>query len=162
MYKNVILKFLIQIEEAWTRIAGTLSIIYTKDLPYGIFMRQIVNEMTEKGQLHQLTKKWELKLPNCKPLRRKGTPLSFGKLTTLFLEISLGVLLTLILLFAEKIYSFYRPADQQHCLFKKHHANNVTMKIILKDIKECLQKRNINDTELMLLMEKIENKLQPI
>ena len=34
------------------------------------------------------------------------------------------------------------------------------MKTILKDIKECLQKRNINDTELMLLMEKIENKLK--
>ena len=123
-------------------------------------MRQIVKEMNEKGQLDQLTKKWELKQPNCKPTYRKGTPLSFGKLTTLFLEISVGVLLTLILLFAEKIYSFCRPVDQ-HCLFKKHHANNVTMKIILKDIKECLQKRNINDTELMLLMEKIENKLQP-
>ena len=122
-------------------------------------MRQIVNEMIEKGQLHQLIKKWELKLPNCKPLHRKGTPLSFGKLTTLFLEISLGVLLTLILLFAEKIYSFYRPVDK-HQLFKKHPANNSTMQTILKDIKECLQKRNIKDTELMLLMEKIENKLR--
>ena len=158
MYKNVILKFLIQIEEAWTRIAGTLSMIYTKGLPYGIFMRQIVNEMTEKGQLHQLTKKWELKPPDCEPLHRKGTPLSFGKLTTLFLEISLGVLLTLILLFAEKIYSFYRPVDQHH-LFKKHLANNVTMKIKLKDMKESLQKKNIYDTELMLLIEEIENKL---
>ena len=67
-------------------------------------MRQIVKEMNEKGQLDQLTKKWELKQPDCKPVYRKGTPLSFGKLTTLFLEISLGVLLTLILLFAEKIY----------------------------------------------------------
>ena len=158
MYKDVILKFLIQIEEAWTRIAGTMSMIYTKGLPYGIFMRQIVNEMTEKGQLHQLSKKWELKLPDCKPLRRQGTPLSFGKLTTLFLEISLGVLLTLILLFAEKIYSFCRPVAQHH-LFKKHLAKNGTMKIKLKDMKESLQKKNIYDTELMLLIEEIENKL---
>ena len=152
------MKFLIQIEEAWTRIAGTLSMIYTKGLPYGIFMRQIVNEMTEKGQLHQLTKKWELKPPDCEPLRRKGTPLSFGKLTTLFLEISLGVLLTLIILFAEKIYSFFRPVAQHH-LFKKHLAKNATMKIKLKDMKESLQKKNIYDTELMLLIEEIENKL---
>ena len=121
-------------------------------------MRQVVNELTEKGQLHQLSKKWELKMPDCKPLKRNGTPLSFGKLTTLFLEISLGLLLTLVLLLSEKIYSLYKPVDK-HQLFKKHLANNSTMKTILKDIKECLQKRNINDTELMLLMEKIENKL---
>ena len=122
-------------------------------------MKQIVNEMTEKGQLHQLTKKWELKMPDCKPLKRNGTPLSFGKLTTLFLEISLGLLLTLVLLLSEKIYSLYKPVHK-HQLFKKHPAKNSAMKTILKDIKECLQKRNINDTELMLLMEKIENKLK--
>ena len=54
-------------------------------------MSQIVNEMIEKGQLHQLSKKWELKQPNCQPAHRKGTPISFGKLTTLFLEIALDV-----------------------------------------------------------------------
>ena len=125
-------------------------------------MRQIVKEMNEKGQLDQLTKKWELKQPNCKPAYRKGTPLSFGKLTTLFLEIALGVLLTLILLFAEKIHSLYRPVNRHHqsTVFNKNHGHNDTMKIILKDMIEVLQRRNINNVELNLLIKKTENKLK--
>ena len=124
-------------------------------------MRQIVKEMNEKGQLDQLTKKWELKQPNCKPTYRKGTPLSFGKLTTLFLEIALGVLLTLILLFAEKIHSIYRPVNQHHqSVLNINHGHSDAMKIILKDMKEVLHRRNINNVELNLLIKKTENKLK--
>ena len=124
-------------------------------------MKQIVKEMNEKGQLDQLTKKWELKQPDCKPAYRKGTPLSFGKLTTLFLEIALGVLLTLILLFAEKIHSIYRPVNQHHqSVLNINHGHSDAMKIILKDMKEVLQRRNINNVELNLLIKKTENKLK--
>ena len=122
-------------------------------------MSHIVKEMNEKGQLHQLSKKWELKQPDCQPVHRKGTPISFGKLTTLFLEITLGVLLTLILLFAEKIYSIYRPVNQHNRLVFKNSGYD-TLKIMLKDMKEVLQRRNINNVELNLLIEKTENKLK--
>ena len=107
-------------------------------------MRHIVKEMNEKGQLHQLSKKWELKQPNCQPAHRKGTALGFGKLITLFLEITLGVILTLILFFAEKI----------HSIFKKNPGYNEALKIILKDITEILQRSNITNVELNLLIEK--------
>ena len=134
--------------------------IYTKGLPYGIFMRQIIKEMNENGQLHQLTKKWEWNQPDCQPVHRKGTPISFGKLTTLFLEITLGVLLTLIILFAEKIHSIFRPVNQHHhqMVFKN------SLKIILKNLKDNLQRCNRKDVEsswveLNLLFEQVENKL---
>ena len=122
-------------------------------------MSHIVKEMNEKGQLHQLSKKWELKQPDCQPVHRKGTPISFGKLTTLFLEITFGVLLTLILLFAEKIYSIYRPVNQHNQSVFKNSGYD-TLKIMLKDMKEVLQRRNINNVELNLLIEKTENKLK--
>ena len=135
--------------------------IYTKGLPYGIFMRQIIKDMNEKGQLHQLTKKWEWNQPDCQPVHRKGTPISFGKLTTLFLEIALGVLLTLIILFAEKIHSIYRPVNQHHqSVLNINHGHSDAMKIILKDMKEVLQRRNIDNVELNLLIKKTENKLK--
>ena len=136
--------------------------IYTKGLPYGIFMRQIIKEMIENGQLHQLTKKWEWNQPDCQPVHRKGTPISFGKLTTLFLEITLGVLLTLIILFAEKIHSIFRPPVNQH-----HHQMvfKNSLKIILKNLKDNLQRCNRKNVEsswveLNLLFEQVENKLK--
>ena len=126
-------------------------------------MSQIVNEMIEKGQLHQLSKKWELKQPNCQPAQRKGTPISFGKLTTLFLEIALGVLLTMILLFAEKMHSIYKSGHQQQSVFRKTPKTpgyNDALKKMLKDIKDVLQRHNINNVDLNLLIEKTDNKLK--
>ena len=130
-------------------------------------MSQIVNEMIEKGQLHQLSKKWELKQPNCQPAQRKGTPISFGKLTTLFLEIALGVLLTLIILFAEKIHSIFRPVNQHHqMVFKNSDSTNKSKLFLkyLKDSKDNLQRCNRKNVEswveLNLLIEQVENKLK--
>ena len=44
---------------------GSFSIPLTKGLPYDIFMRQIIFELTERGQLHHLQKKWEISKQVC-------------------------------------------------------------------------------------------------
>ena len=45
-------------------------------------------------------------------------------------------------------------------VFNKNHGHSDIMKIILKDMKEVLQRRNINNVELNLLIKKTENKLK--
>ena len=61
-----------QIEQVWERIAGSLSIVYPKRLPYEIFLKNVIIEMKENGQLHQIKKKWEMTKPDCSPLRQQA------------------------------------------------------------------------------------------
>ena len=81
----------------------------TKGLPYNIFIKQVLKEIMERGQLNQIKKKWETKR-NCAPLLRTGKPLSFAKLITLFSVVLLGVVLALIVLFVEMIFNSIKPS----------------------------------------------------
>ena len=81
---------------------GASSIVYGYGMPYAKFLKQVIFDITETGQLHQLRKKWQSEEQNCEPLRPVGTPLSFGKLYTLFLIVVMGVFLAMIILLIEK------------------------------------------------------------
>ena len=56
----------------------------TQGLPYEIFMRQLVFEMTERGQLNQVLKKWEEAKPDCAPILRSGSPFKLAKIDHCF------------------------------------------------------------------------------
>ena len=50
----LILDIFLQIEDVWTYWQSDLSIPYTKGLPYGIFMKQVIIDMKQNGQLNKI------------------------------------------------------------------------------------------------------------
>ena len=70
---------------------GYYSIPMTKGLPYEIFMRQIIVELTQRDQLHQLQKKWEISKPDCGELYRSKNPLSCRKVMTVYVIVIIGI-----------------------------------------------------------------------
>ena len=84
------------------KIDSGLSIINYNGMPYSIFMRQVIFDMTERGQLHQIIIKWKIPEQNCVPLIRKGTPISIEKIATLFIGLLFGLLCAFIVFVVEK------------------------------------------------------------
>ena len=86
---------------------GSLSIPMTKGLPYEIFMKQIIFEITERGHLYQLRQKWKLPLQDCGELHRSGNPLSGQKLISVFIIVIIGISIALVILFIENLTHSY-------------------------------------------------------
>ena len=86
--------------------------MYTKGLPYGLFMKHAILDMTQKGQLHRINTKWDkLTQRNCKPLLQKGNPLNIEKLSSLFFIPFFGFLLANLGLLSEYILNFFQKKD---------------------------------------------------
>ena len=80
----------------WETKMGLIGLPITKGLPYGIFMNQIIFEITENGQLNRLIKKWTLPKPDCRPIHKEGKPLGLEKMNSLFLFSIFGILIAII------------------------------------------------------------------
>ena len=113
----------------------------TKGLPYGIFMKKIIFQMRENGQLNQLLKKWSVSEPNCSPLHKEGKPLSLEKMISLFIISIIGIFIGFIILIIEKIIHAYKPIQQNSI---KESNKMKLQKLFLK-----LQK-TLNDDEVFL------------
>ena len=85
----------------------------TKGLPYGIFMKHVIFQMRETGQLNKLQKKWSVPEPNCSPLHKEGKPLSLEKMISLFILSIIGIFIGLIIFIIEKLCYAYKPRRQQ-------------------------------------------------
>ena len=111
---------------------------HTRGLPYGIFMKQVIFDMTEKGQLHQIITKWErLTKPDCEPLIRKGKPLSFEKLVSLFIVPIIGFLLAISILILEWVFKFPKTKIKNPIpIVKKEELILERMKLVLKEMGE--------------------------
>ena len=137
---------------------GVFSIPMTKGLPYEIFMRNLIFEMTERGQLYQLLKKWEIPNHNCAAIQRKGNPLSWQKLITIFIIVIMGILIALATFFIEKIYHIFQKYKKTtHCLTVKE-ANTIKLQHFLKKI-DCNLKNDstIKHSTIRTLMQEMEN-----
>ena len=111
----------------------------TKGLPYGIFMKHVIFQMRETGQLNKLQKKWSVPEPNCSPLYKEGTPLGLEKMISLFILSIIGIFIGLIIFIIEKLCYAYKPRRQQE-------SNKMKLqKLFLK-----LQKTLNNDEVLTL------------
>ena len=95
----------------------------TKGLPYGIFMKKIIFQMRENGQLNQLLKKWSVSEPNCNPLHKEGKPLSLEKMISLFIISMIGIIIAIIINTIENIFHAYKP--RKHISVKE--ANNLKL-----------------------------------
>ena len=88
----------------------------TKNLPYKKFIDRAILKMFESGKLTKILQRWKIDEPDCSPLIRKGKPLNFNKLISIFFIIGIGVLLAFIVVFFENF---------QHNLSKKKNDPNV-------------------------------------
>ena len=99
-----------QIERVWRNKYGlNQGIPMTKGLPYGIFMRHIIFQMTETGQLNKLLKQWSVPEHNCSPLHKEGKSLGLEKMISLFIISVIGISIGFIILIIEKICHDYEP-----------------------------------------------------
>ena len=150
-----------QIEEVWKYRMGSFSIPLTKGLPYDIFMRQIIFELTERGQLDQLQKKWEDSQPDCSILHRSGNALGWQKIMTVFVIIIMGILMAFVTLVIEKMYHrnyqgiFH--SNSTKCLSVKK-INKIRLQAILREINSSLNNDIlIRFTMMESLYQAIEN-----
>ena len=105
----------------------------TRGLPYEIFMKQIIFEITERGHLHQLHQKWELPRPDCGELHRSGNSLSWQKLISVFIIVIIGISTALVILFIEKLTHLYLANNVNSKKLQKK-ANKIKLQNFLKKI----------------------------
>ena len=141
---------------------GYLTMAMTKRLPYSIFIKQVLKEIMERGQLNQIKKKWETKR-NCAPLLRTGKPLSFAKLITLFGVVLLGAVLALTVLLVEIVLNSIKPTksppyDEMIKIKLKH--NIVALYDAIKN--RDFQKNKTQEAMQQLLLDKIDKFLREL
>ena len=70
-----------------------------------IFLKDII----DNGQLDKIIKKWHFGKPNCSnPLIKKGKILGIEKLSSLFIIVSFGMILSLIIMFIENVLAKFQ------------------------------------------------------
>ena len=115
-----------------------MGIPIAKELAYGIFMKQIILEITENGQLNRLIKKWTVPKPDCRPLHKEGKPLSLEKMISLFIISITGIFIAIIIIIFENVFHAYKP--RKHISIKE--ANNMKLQILFMKLQN-----NFNDDE---------------
>ena len=126
---------------------GSFSIPMTRGLPYEIFMKQIIYEITERGHLYLLRQKWELPNPDCGEFHISGNPLSWQKLISVFIIVIIGISTALVILFIEKLtYLYLKNNVNPIKIIKVKEANKFELKLfVCNDLKleEVKQIQNI-------------------
>ena len=87
-------------------------------------------DITENGQLDQIIKKWHVGKPICSPLIKKGKILSIEKLSSLFIIVSSGIILSLIIMFIENVLAkFRKDVDETEILEMMHEDTKIKLVI---------------------------------
>ena len=117
---------------------------FTKGLPYGIFMKQVIYEISGSigGKLSQLQKKWRAPKPTC-PSIDEGIPLNYQKLISIFILALIGIFLAFIILIIEKIW--FANSPKKYIITTKKEAN----KKKIQDFFTKLQ-ANLNNDDVFL------------
>lgn len=140
---------------------GFQSMIVSTGLPIRTFLNKAIANITERGQLKKILKKWELQNHNC-VLSDKDNPLGIKKLSTLFIVIVSGFVLGLITLMAETLTKNIKDSrnieDKLHSNFTA--ADLSTMSKYLTNINILLSRRDLNSNENVRIrhhLEEIQN-----
>ena len=140
---------------------GFQSMIVSTGLPIRTFLNKAIANITERGQLKKILKKWELQNHNC-VLSDEDNPLGIKKLSTLFIVIVSGFVLGLITLMAETLTKNIK--DSRNIEDKLHNnftvADLSTMSKYLTNINILLSRRDLNSNENVRLrhhLEEIQN-----
>ena len=125
-----------------------------------MFMKKVITEISEKGQLNKLQQQWITPHPYCGELDENVTPLSLQKLLSLFIICIFGKSIALVTLFIEKIFTYLQVnvKNQSQESIKKN-ANKIKLEKFLNEIKLTLENDciKIQETTVIALNQEIEN-----
>ena len=125
-----------------------------------MFMKKVITEISEKGQLNKLQQQWITPHPYCGELDENDTPLSLQKLLSLFIICIFGISIALVTLFIEKIFtSLQVNVKNQSQESIKNNANKIKLEKFLNEIKMTLENDciKIQETTVIALNQEIEN-----
>ena len=125
-----------------------------------MFMKKVITEISEKGQLNKLQQQWITPHPYCGELDENVTPLSLQKLLSLFIICIFGISIALVTLFIEKIFTYLQvnvKNQSQESIIK--NANKIKLEKFLNEIKLTLENDciKIQETTVIALNQEIEN-----
>ena len=135
----------LQIEKIWKYRMGDLAIALTQGSPYVPFLRHVIYDIIEKGQLHKIKQKWTIPDPDCAPLRQTVKPLSLKKLSSLFIFIMSGFILAILSFLFEFIFDHFVPKSS-----RKTFHNDTKIYKLKMNLKE-LRKISIDSNTKYLL-----------
>ena len=125
-----------------------------------MFMKKVITEISEKGQLNKLQQQWITAHPYCGELDENVTPLSLQKLLSLFIICIFGISIALVTLFIEKIFTYLQVnvKNQSQESIKKN-ANKIKLEKFLNEIKLTLENDciKIQETTVIALNQEIEH-----
>ena len=99
-------------------------------------MKKILFEITEKGQLDKILRKWQPPEPDCAPLQKTGKPMKIEKLISLYFILLIGIILALIMLLLEYLYNYIKPSISTSISDQAHKDDEIIVE--LKSLlKEC-------------------------
>ena len=130
-----------QLEKVWLYQTGPEGMPIAKGLPYEIFMKKIIRQMKESGQLTKLLKKYSVSEPDCSPLHQAGKPVGFEIMISLFIISLIGILLGSIILITEKLCHAYKPMKN----VSVKESNKMKLQRLFLKLQE-----NLNDDEVFL------------
>ena len=110
-------------------------------LPYGSFMKQVIEEIIVQNKLYQLQKYWDIPKPHCK-LLEGGESLGLEKLISAFIIAFIGTSIALIIFIMEKILHSYQPGMNNY--FSKQRADPKKLQEFFKQMADEIQKNNFN------------------
>ena len=125
-----------------------------------MFMKKVITEISEKGQLNKLQQQWITPHPYCGELDENVTPLSLQKLLSLFIICIFGISIALVTLFIEKIFTYLQVnVENQRQESIKKNANKIKLEKFLNEIKMTLENDciKIQETTVIALNQEIEN-----
>ena len=133
-------------------------------LPYGSFMKQVIEEIIVQNKLYQLQKYWDIPKPHCK-LLEGGESLGLEKLISAFIIAFIGTSIALIIFIMEKILHSYQPGMNNY--FSKQKADSKKLQEFFKQMADEIQKNNFNLGEVESIRSgnlqpraKLENKIE--
>ena len=114
---------------------GYLSMPITKGLPYGLFMKQIIIEIIDDGQLDKLQNKWKALPPICDS-SQNGKSLGWEKLISIFIITLIGIFNAIMILFIEKIFHACAPKRHVSIMEANHKKLEAFFKKFLNNLKK--------------------------
>lgn len=100
-------------------------------------MKIVLFEITEKGQLDKILRKWQPPKPDCSPLIKTGKPMKFEKLISLFFIILIGIILALIMLLLEYFYVYIKPSISTMSLSTPIQKDDEVILELKSILREC-------------------------
>ena len=130
--------------------------ILAQGSPYRMFMNNVIKKMYENGELDKILKKWKISKPDCSPLLRTGKSVKLEKIVPLFVLISLGVCLAVIVMILEVVFEYYKPTNFE----PTDHDNLLRFKFIIDETHKTLHSNSRPNNHLLNMVENSARKLK--